>query len=170
MADDGKPKARKRTDKRYTGNKMGTGKPVLRATTGGPRRRSAESRRKFKASVAKPVKTLTKAEIKALNLDPSKPQPRKKSSGPSVRSGENKPKRVGLETPHQKGMAKRKTNRLRARAKGIQSGRMGQEQRILKSGGKASWLRGFRGGGGSNTAGQPFVGGPSKGRRPGKLQ
>jgi hypothetical protein len=200
MADDGKPKARKRTDKRYTGHKMGTGKPVLRATTGGPRRRSAESRRKFKASVAKPVKTLTKAEIKALNLDPSKPQPRKKSSGPSVRSGENKPKRVGLETPHQKGMAKRKTNgrtkafkaaqadsrkrlqtyfkkvdtqkknRLKARARGIQSGRMGQEQRILKSGGKASWLRGFRGGGGSDTAGQPLAGGPSKGRRPGKLQ
>ena len=92
-----------------------------------------------------------------------------KRSGPSVRSGENKPKRVGLETPHQKGMAKRKTNRLRARAKGIQSGRMGQEQRILKSGGKASWLRGF-GGGGSRSAGQPLVGGPSKGRRPGKLQ
>ena len=63
-----------------------------------------------------------------------------------------------------------KKNRLKARARGIQSGRMGQEQRILKSGGKASWLRGFRGGGGSDTAGQPLVGGPSKGRRPGKLQ
>ena len=93
MADDGKPKARKRTDKRYTGHKMGTGKPVLRATTGGPRRRSAESRRKFKASVAKPVKTLTKAEIASLE--------RKRAvvggikDDPSNTKGETKPKRIG---------------------------------------------------------------------------
>lgn len=33
-----------------------------------------------------------------------------KRSGLSVRSGENKPKRVGLETPHQKGMDKEKVS------------------------------------------------------------
>ena len=102
--------------------------------------------------------------------DPTPKKLRDTKRGRQIMRGEFKPKQKGLETPHQKGMAKRTTNRLKARAKGIQSGRMGQEQRILKSGGRASWLRGFGGGGGSRSAGQPFVAGPSKGRRPGRLQ
>ena len=107
----------------------------------------------------------------------SRPRPQARYVGPKIKrgasavtAGETKVKQKGLETPHQKGMAKRVSNRLKARARGIQSGRMGQEQRILKSGGRASWLRGFGGGGGSRTAGQPLVAGPSKGRRPSKLQ
>ena len=80
-------------DKRYTGAKIGEGKPVLRATKGGPRRRSAESRRRFRAYVAKPVKTLTKAEIASLE--------RKRAAvggikdDPSNTKGETKPKRIG---------------------------------------------------------------------------
>jgi len=80
-------------DKRYTGAKIGEGKPVLRATKGGPRRRSAASRKAFKAYVAKPVKTLTQAEIESLE------RKRATTGGikddPSNTKGETKPKRVG---------------------------------------------------------------------------
>jgi len=80
-------------DKRYTGAKIGEGKPVLRATKGGPRRRSAASRKAFKAYVAKPVKTLTQAEIESLE------RKRATTGGikddPSNTKGETKPKQVG---------------------------------------------------------------------------
>ena len=80
-------------DKRYTGAKIGEGKPVLKATTGGPRRRSAASRKRFKAYVAKPVKTLSKEEITALE------RKRATTGGikddPSNTKGETKPKQIG---------------------------------------------------------------------------
>ena len=82
-------------DKRYTGNKMGTGKPVLRATKGGPRRRSAASRKRFRAYVAKPVKTLSEAEIARLNKERKQATVGGIKDDPSNTKGETKPKRIG---------------------------------------------------------------------------
>ena len=79
-------------DKRYTGNKMGTGKPVLRATKGGPRRRSAASRKRFKAYVAKPVKTLSEAEIARLNKERKQATVGGIKDDPSNTDGERKKK------------------------------------------------------------------------------